>query len=289
MTDAFCRDILVLGMPETQINLREIHSVGPGTREWLVGADSAPALRSHGIFLAGWSETAPGFEFVRPRTPRAQVMATLDGSGLVWCEGSWRELTTGSVYVTPEGVDSRYHHASGPWSVAWVTWATGLSALTGPCRIETGDPDPLAACVQSLMREASGPRDPDAMACWCKLVDVQARRLAAPANTVANTRLGPLWRLVEASPADPWDLDRLAKAAGLGPETLRRICHAECDASPMHHVARIRMRLATGLLATGRYTVATVASRVGYENPYAFSTAFRRQFGEPPSRWMPRP
>lgn len=274
-------------MTENQIHLREIHNVGPETKEWLVGVDSAPALLSHGIYLVGWSETAPGFEFVRPTTRRAQVMATLNGSGNVWVEGKWTALPEGTVYVTPEGTDSRYRHKTIPWTVVWVTWAPGLSGLSGDSRVCQGEPSVLWECVRALASEAAQAADSDALGAWCRLIDIHARRLAAPDEPVHNPRLNAVWKTVEANPHRHWDLATLAAAADVSAETLRRLCRNDIGTSPMQQVARIRMRVAAQLLSSGRYTVATVAARVGYDNPYAFSTAFRRITGNPPSRTLP--
>jgi AraC-like DNA-binding protein len=53
----------------------------------------------------------------------------------------------------------------------------------------------------------------------------------------------------------------------------------------MKQVAMLRMRHAAVLLAHDAYSVEAVAGRVGYDNPYAFSTAFKRYMGVPPSRY----
>ena len=45
------------------------------------------------------------------------------------------------------------------------------------------------------------------------------------------------------------------------------------------------MQLATNHLLTGTDSVAVVASRVGYESEAAFSRAFKKALGIPPSQW----
>lgn len=274
-------------MTENQIHLREIHNVGTETKEWLIGVDLVPNLSQHGIFLAGWSETGPGFEFSRPTTPRAQVLATVRGSGLVWSDGQWRLLPEGMAYVTPEGIDSRYRHAGSDWSIVWVTWSQGESPLSGPATVRDASGHALLTCLRHLLAEASGPRDTDAVAAWCTLVSTEARRIGRPPETDSDQRLAALWTRVDSDPAHPWTLAQLADQAGIGEESLRRLCQRLHGTSPMHRVAEIRMRHAKSLLASGRHRVASVALRVGYENPYAFSTAFRRVTGTPPSRWIP--
>jgi AraC-like DNA-binding protein len=45
------------------------------------------------------------------------------------------------------------------------------------------------------------------------------------------------------------------------------------------------MTLAADLLRTTTATIATVARQVGYEDPFAFSIAFKRAYDESPSTW----
>jgi AraC-like DNA-binding protein len=48
--------------------------------------------------------------------------------------------------------------------------------------------------------------------------------------------------------------------------------------SPLRRVTELRLRHAASLLASELYTVECAASRVGYGNPFAFNTAFKRFF-----------
>ena len=128
-------------------------------------------------------------------------------------------------------------------------------------------------------REAANTKSRRALAA---LADLLARRAAAATGA---QRLDAVWRAVAAEPARPWPLTALARLAGVGPERLRRLCHDQIGVPPLVQVARLRMRQAGLLLAAGRCSVAEAASAVGYANPFAFSTAFRRHHGCPPSRW----
>jgi AraC-like DNA-binding protein len=75
---------------------------------------------------------------------------------------------------------------------------------------------------------------------------------------------------------------------------LARICHAsessllrafrrELGVAPIAYIRTRRLDEARLLLRAGRYTVGEVSTRVGYANVAAFTTAFRRRFGELPS------
>jgi AraC-like DNA-binding protein len=54
---------------------------------------------------------------------------------------------------------------------------------------------------------------------------------------------------------------------------------------PMQYLTNWRMQLAANYLLSGMESVAVVASRVGYESEAAFSRAFKKAVGTPPSQW----
>jgi AraC-like DNA-binding protein len=57
---------------------------------------------------------------------------------------------------------------------------------------------------------------------------------------------------------------------------------------PMHYLAKWRMQIASGLLSGGNANMASVANEVGYGSEAAFSRAFKKMVGVPPSAWRRR-
>ena len=57
---------------------------------------------------------------------------------------------------------------------------------------------------------------------------------------------------------------------------------------PMHYLAKWRMQIASELLSGGNTNVATVAAEIGYQSEAAFSRAFKKMVGVPPSAWRRR-
>jgi AraC-like DNA-binding protein len=91
---------------------------------------------------------------------------------------------------------------------------------------------------------------------------------------------------IHSSPGHPWTAESLATHAAVSRATLYRRFTALFGESPLSYLTGRRMALAADLLAGGE-PVAIVARRVGYTNPFAFSTAFRRHHGRPPSTLRP--
>jgi transcriptional regulator GlxA family with amidase domain len=57
---------------------------------------------------------------------------------------------------------------------------------------------------------------------------------------------------------------------------------------PMQYLARWRMQVAAGLLATTREGVASIAGQVGYASEAAFNRSFKKCVGEPAATWRRR-
>lgn len=89
-------------------------------------------------------------------------------------------------------------------------------------------------------------------------------------------------RLVRDHPARPWTLDSLAKESGASRASLARRFHAVVGEPPMTFLKSWRMALAADLLCRPEETVGTVAGKVGYSTPFAFSAAFKRVRGISP-------
>lgn len=78
-------------------------------------------------------------------------------------------------------------------------------------------------------------------------------------------------------------LAELAAVAHMSAATLQRMFLRELGVTPSSYQRGRRLEEAVLLLRAGRLTVGEVAERVGYASLSAFTSAFRRHFGVPPS------
>lgn len=84
--------------------------------------------------------------------------------------------------------------------------------------------------------------------------------------------------------AEPLRVRELAKRCATSESTLLRAFQRELGLTPAAYARDRRLDAALLLLKSGRYAVGEVAGRVGYTSVAAFTEAFRRRFGTPPSR-----
>src|SRR6185312_2151194 len=93
--------------------------------------------------------------------------------------------------------------------------------------------------------------------------------------------------MMHARPAHDWTIDELARDAGLSRSVLAERFAELVGLPPMHYLASWRMQIASGLLSGG-INIAAVAAETGYGSEAAFSRAFKKVVGVPPSAWRRR-
>jgi len=90
------------------------------------------------------------------------------------------------------------------------------------------------------------------------------------------------------NPAHPWTLDTLAAETGASRASLARRFHDLVGEPPITFLKNWRMAMAADLLCQPDETVSTVAEKVGYATPFAFSAAFKRVRGLSPQEHRAR-
>jgi AraC-like DNA-binding protein len=226
----------------------------------------------------------PDFLLARHVHRRAQLLH--GGSGVMQLEtdeGSWTVPTNRAVLIPPGVAHEVRMLGVSTWSlyvepaaVPW--WPTSCTV------IEVG---PL---LRELLRAADElDADYDVTGRDGAVVDLaleEIRRANPLPLTVSVPRDEPYRSLCRAYLAEP-DLAVTnadwARAAATSERTFDRRFRALTGVSPASWRARARLLAALPLLRT--HSVTAVASRLGYASPSAFTAAFTRALGVPPSRF----
>lgn len=269
-------------VPPVRPSLKEIQDIGSNTRELLLGTNSCPTLIPSGITLVGTSDAKPGFRFERPSPGFVQILACVAGEGEALVEGEWRRCRPGQAYITPQRAPHGYRAVSrSVWRVAWVQYAESAVTLDEAPTLKQVDAALLETTFLGLYREQNTTAEHAVIASWAHLLDTTARRMLA--RRVHDPRMSELWEIIAGDLARLWTLEEMAQVANLSPEHLRRLCHATFHRSPMRHLTYLRMRHASELLAVTDEKIGNIAQKVGYDNAFAFSSAFKRESGMSPS------
>lgn len=91
--------------------------------------------------------------------------------------------------------------------------------------------------------------------------------------------------LMHQDPARPWTVESLAAEVGVSRATLSRRFTRLVGEPPLAYLTRWRLETAARRLRDTADPVAGIANAVGYTSEFAFSRAFRRHRGVPPSRY----
>jgi AraC family L-rhamnose operon regulatory protein RhaS len=83
---------------------------------------------------------------------------------------------------------------------------------------------------------------------------------------------------------EPWTLDSMAAACGLGRTHFSCYCKKLCNVSPVEHLTRLRLQAATLLLTRhAAMSITEIAFRCGFQSSQYFAKVFRGRSGHSPS------
>lgn len=101
----------------------------------------------------------------------------------------------------------------------------------------------------------------------------------------STPRLRKIAEAITGNPADRATIADWSERLGMAPRTLTRMLERETGMSFGRWRQRLHIVIALQRLAQGA-SVQTVAFDLGYENPSAFVTMFRKALGKPPGRYL---
>ncbi|HUK01408.1 MAG TPA: AraC family transcriptional regulator [Steroidobacteraceae bacterium] len=174
-----------------------------------------------------------------------------------------------------------------------------LAALPNVVRLSGQGSGALAAYVRAALAEAKAPRlgGESVLGRLSELmfVDVVRRYLeelpAERRDWLAGLRDPAVGRALNAlhrMPSRSWTLAALAREVGVSRSVLAERFTQFVGRPPMQYLTNWRLQRAAHDLRSGSDSIAVIADRVGYESATAFSRAFKKALGVPPSAWRQR-
>jgi AraC-like DNA-binding protein len=174
-----------------------------------------------------------------------------------------------------------------------------LGGLPPLIHVRASEPDAasLGWLLEQIAREMHPPPRPGqsmALAELAQLLFVQTLRIylaQAPQNNdggwlrgLADRRLAPALASMHAAPGRAWNLEDLARQAGMSRTSFAVHFRQVMGMPPLAYLTSWRMHLAERDLRAGT-SVAEVAEAIGYTSESAFSHAFKRAMGVAPGRY----
>lgn len=104
-------------------------------------------------------------------------------------------------------------------------------------------------------------------------------------SAMHDPQLARVFRAIHAAPQSDWTVEAMAGEAGLSRAAFARRFTERVGATPLGYLTAWRMTLAARRFEGGKLPLGVVASEVGYQSEAAFSRAFRKYHGVPPSKY----
>jgi len=271
--------------------------IPPRCRERFLASseDGGRILSPYGIDSAGISKLIPPYTIGRTNPNFYVVLFCEEGAASFSTNDAEWKMAKGEMVILPPGKPHRYQSAD-HWNIVWFhlqpshrTWGNLPNAA--PARRSLHDIGALRSVMALFMDEQSRRRD-DADRVLEPLAHAIAvlleRELCdeeSPAMRQARFEIEKAWKAVQADLAHPWTVEALGQKAHLSVPQLHRKCHEVHGTSPMRWVRKMRIEQAAELLAFTPYTLGEIATKVGYETPFALSKAFRVETGMSPKNY----
>ncbi len=174
-----------------------------------------------------------------------------------------------------------------------------LNALPRVFKVTDRPDGPLEAYVKIALSESKRPRmgSQSVLGRLSELmfVDVIRRYLETlPSdrlNWLAGLRdpyIGRALTEIHRDPAHDWTLESLARKAAMSRSAFAGQFMKFVGTPPMQYLTNWRMQLAANQLVSTTDSMAVIANRIGYTSEAAFSRAFKKVVGCPPSEWRQR-
>ncbi|MBT4224585.1 MAG: AraC family transcriptional regulator [Opitutae bacterium] len=260
-------------------------------REWIMGSPVCTSLSRHQILHLGVARMLPPFEIVRSKLGGSYFLAGLSGEGRVLVDGRWKKCLSGQAFLLHPGTMHAFCAEKGkPWSFCWVrfqddTLSPPVAEANSPV-LASFDGETFRHAILGLHKEATTRTRPEMETLWLGLVNRYINDFAKP--QLLDSRLLWLFEKVEDSLGEAWNNRKMARVACLGERQLERLCLRQLGRTPRQHLIWLRMHRAAILLSSTNQKIEPIAFEVGYANPFAFSSTFRRCMGWSPSNYPGR-
>jgi AraC-like DNA-binding protein len=253
-----------------------------------------PFLLNNDIEWIGLSNATNGFRADRHDLKTHFILYTTDGHGYVRIGNRpYQTLQKGTVLIAP-AISEYSYWTDRKWDIMWAHLFTGSiwNKLIGK-EVQLRKAvwaDNLEREMESYLAEMHRFRT-DSVRALHSHVDLIVLYLQReleknhPRTTAAHRALEAVWNEVRGNLSYPWEIRDLANLAHMSRSALYRAAKNQTGHPPLEIVHSMRMEHAGTLLLHTDYTLGVIAEKIGYNNQFSFSCAFKRYTGQNPSQF----
>jgi AraC-like DNA-binding protein len=262
------------------------------SRHLHISHPDASCIQDHNIILAAICGLRIKCDVGRRNSPVHVLIFCLDGVGQLSTSetAQKRELIKpGQIAILPAHQPHFYKMAGSTWKGLWFyladtpNWAhlrnqkPSIRAAVTLRELEAAMEGFLAESLRKENRARVAARH------YAELILLNLERELdmeeSPLAKEMRQELYTLWDAVNSNLSYSWTVADLADRIGISPQHFYRVSVRYCGRKPMEMVTRLRIQRAQELLKASDYSIKSIADRVGYIDPFSFSSAFKRHVG----------
>lgn len=268
---------------------KDVLDIGPDCVELYVDTARVPEIADLAINVAGVSRLAGRYEVGCTSTEEHSLIYSVSGQGRLFLETGEYVLEAGSLTTLPAGVPFLMQVHEGPWQTAWFNLVRCSYWQDLPDDAVVAEycegADAIYHLLAYLYHEPLPAHRLGALGELKRYLHETACVTQAHERASDNQRLRSLFREVEKKLHYAWTVDEMCERAHYSAPHLHRLCREAYDRSPIQQLIFLRMQRARFLLTHTRWTLAQVASAVGYRDAFNFSHRFKKTEGLAPSQY----
>jgi AraC family transcriptional regulator of arabinose operon len=250
------------------------------------------------VVSGGWEHCAADYRISRPGFPWLGIELVTAGAGRLAIAGADYPIAAGSLFTY--GPEVAHEIVSDPRRPL-RKYFLDLGGAEAPALLRTAGLAPGTAvqlprpaqvrAILDLLIEAGGAGGAQAPAVCAALATAAVHAAggeAVPPGRAQEAAFASYLRCrnwLEEQDGRLTSLAAAARACGVSAAYLCRLFRRYDRETPWALVRRRRLQQAAALLADPSLSVAAVADRLGFSDPFHFSRAFRQAFGVPPQRF----
>lgn len=268
----------------------DVH-LAPACKERFLTLTEIPEWKRADIFMAGLAELRDGYHVERDKVGVHTLLFTIEGGGVLITPDFVKEIEPYTLTILPVDTCFRFemNPSKGLWKMVWLlpqnTEAWQHLSDLGQTVVPFRGSEQVWSLMTLLYNEIGGRTG------FRQLLISEVQRLVKSVETPISTslsRVQTLFNEVEGQLHLPWTIAEMAKQCFISEEQFNRLSKQLFNMSPRSKLIELRMHKAVDLLQYPAWSVAMIANRLGYRDPYNFTHRFKKFYGTSPTRYRKR-
>ncbi|WP_104034239.1 helix-turn-helix transcriptional regulator [Vibrio jasicida] len=268
----------------------DVH-LAPACKERFLTLTEIPEWKRADIFMAGLAELRDGYHVERDKVGVHTLLFTIGGGGVLITPDFVKEIEPYTLTILPVDTCFRFemNPSKGLWKMVWLlpqnTEAWQYLSDLGQTVVPFRGSEQVWSLMTLLYNEIGGRTG------FRQLLISEVQRLVKSVETPISTslsRVQTLFNEVEGQLHLPWTIAEMAKQCFISEEQFNRLSKQLFNMSPRSKLIELRMNKAADLLQYPAWSVAMIANRLGYRDPYNFTHRFKKFYGTSPTRYRKR-